>query len=231
MLRLGRNPPHIESMRASSARLNAVAILTSVALFVALEALAMCLYPGGTWWDAHARGHRFWQNFLCDVEWRVALNGTPNPVGSRLALAAMATLALGLGPFWFATARLIAGGGRTSLAGAVRLSGIASITAVLAVISMPSDAFGDVHGAVVIVASLCGFLAASLAIGGLASTQQVAPAVLGVATMAAAVFDFILYASHFLRHAQDTPLTPAAEKVALGLLLSWMVAVARSEAS
>ncbi len=213
-------------MRASFARLNAVAILAGVAAFVALEAMAMSLYPGGTWWDAHARGHRFWRNFLCDLEWRVALNGRPNPVGSKLAFAAMAALALGLGPFWFAAARAISSGGERTLARAVRASGAVSVGGILVVISMPSDAFGAVHGVAVIAASLLGFVAATLAIVGFIRARRRHAACLGVATMVAAVIDLTLYASHFVTRTQDTPLTPGVEKVALGLLLAWMVSVA-----
>jgi hypothetical protein len=213
-------------MRGSFARLNAVAILASVVLFVVLEAAAMRLYPGGTWWDSHALGHRFWQNFLCDVEWRVALNGTPNPLGSKLAFAAMATLALGLGPFWFAAARTSANGGSRRVGAAVRVSGVVSVAAVLAVISMPSDAFGDVHGAVVIAAGLLGFVASTLAVVGLARARRAVAASLGAATLTAATVDLVLYASHFAAHIPDSPVTPALEKVALGLLLAWMLAVA-----
>jgi hypothetical protein len=213
-------------MRAPFARLNAVAILASVALFIALEGAAMWLYPGGTWWDSRAAGARFWENFLCDLEWRVALDGAPNPLGSRLAVAAMATLAVGLGAFWFAAAGVIAEGGGGRLARAVRVGGVLSMAAVLVVISMPSETFGDLHGAVVIGASLSGFVAATLAIVGLGRAGRGACASLGATTTAVAVFDLALYASHFITHTRDTPLTPAAEKVALGLLLAWMVTVA-----
>jgi hypothetical protein len=218
-------------MRVPFARLNAVAILLSVALFLALEAAAMRLYPGGTWWDSHAVGHRFWENFLCDLEWRVALDGSPNPIGSRLAFAAMATLAAGVGFFWFAVACILAASGRDRIARFVRIAGVASVLGILVVISMPSDAFGALHGVVVICASLLGFAATTLAILGLRLAGRRALAALGGATMAAAVLDFGLYASHFAAHTQDSVLTPAVEKVALGALLAWMVAVARSVAS
>jgi hypothetical protein len=58
------------------------AVLATLALFVVLEGAAMILYPGGTCWDPAAHGHRFWENFLCDLEWSVARNGMPNPTGS-----------------------------------------------------------------------------------------------------------------------------------------------------
>ena len=92
-------------------------LVVCVGAFVALIVPAMALYPGGTWWEPHAAGHRFWTNFLCDLEWRTALNGTPNPVGARLAEGAMLSLVLAFVPFWPVAARLFAA--RARLAAAV----------------------------------------------------------------------------------------------------------------
>src|ERR1019366_7112935 len=94
-----------------SGHLKSVAILCGVAAFAALETAAMALYPGGTWWNPAARGHRFWQNYLCDLEWRVALNGQTNHWGSRLAQAAMLVLVLTLAPFWLPPPRGLPGAG------------------------------------------------------------------------------------------------------------------------
>jgi hypothetical protein len=83
----------------------------------------------------------------------------------------------------------------------------------------------------VIAASLLGFAATTVAVLGLGLAGRRGLAALGSATMATSVFDFVLYASHFATHLPDSPLTPAVEKVALGALLAWMVAGARSIAS
>jgi hypothetical protein len=216
-------------MRALSARLNSVAIVSAVVGFGGLEAAAMCLYPGGTWWDATARGHRFWENFLCDLEWRVALNGEPNPWGSQLARAAMLLLLSGLVPFWLAVPRLLGGAsGR-----AVRALGLGSAAATVAVVLMPSDRFGALHGVMVLVAGVPGLAAVALAVRGMAQGEP-RPRIsawVGAAMLAAALVDFVLYASHLVGHTNGTPLGPALQKVALLLLLAWMVAVAARSAS
>jgi hypothetical protein len=213
-------------MRAISARLNSVAIAGAVVAFGGLEAAAMRAYPGGTWWDPTSRGHRFWENFLCDLEWRVALNGEPNP-GAPFARAAMLLLLLGLLPFWVAVPRLIRGTFERSRF-AVTALGLVSTAATVAVVLMPSDRFGALHGALVLVAGVPGLTAAALAVRGLAlgEPHPRVTAWLGGAVLAAAFVDFVLYASHFATHTNGTPLGAALQKVALVLLLAWMLAVA-----
>jgi hypothetical protein len=214
-------------MRASPARLNSVAIVGLVAAFSGLEAMAMHVYPGGTWWDTTATAHRFWENFLCDLEWRVALNGAPNPLGAALAKAAMLLLVLALVPFWLAVPRVFRGASAGERA-AVTAPGLVSAVATVAVVLMPSDRFGALHGAMVIVAGVPGLAAAAMAVRGLA-LREPRPRVaawLGGAMLAAAFVDFALYVSHFATHTNGTPLGPALQKVALLLLLAWMVVVA-----
>jgi len=213
-------------MNTLSARLNAVAIFGSVAGFAGLEFAAMSLYPGGTWWDATTRGHRFWENFLCDLEWRVALNGTPNPLGSQLATAAMLVLLAGLAAFWLAVPRLFVGRAPFG-AVAVRPLGLISVGSTVAVVFMPSERFGALHGAMVIASCLPGLTASALAVHGLVASEP-RPRVAGwtgASMLAFALVDFALYASHFLAHREGTALVPALEKVALILLLAWMVLV------
>jgi hypothetical protein len=211
----------------SPVRFRLAAILASVAGFVVLETIAMSLYPGGTWWDAKAHGHRFWQNFLCDLEWRVALNGVPNPVGSRLAEAAMLLLVVGLAPFWLDVPCLFAARQRGSGA-AVRGLGLTSVAATLAVVFMPSERFGALHGLMVIVAGVPGLAAAALAVRGLAlgEPRPRVGAWIGAAMLGFAMTDFVLYVSHVVGHTEGTPAVAAIQKVALFLLLMWMGIVA-----
>jgi hypothetical protein len=214
-------------MLALPARLNTVAIIGSVVAFSGLEGAAMALYPGGTWWDATTRGHRFWQNFLCDLEWRVALNGSPNLLGSRLASAAMLVLLLGLGAFWIGLPGVFPGRPPRGTS-AVTPLGLVSALATVAVVLMPSDRFGALHGVMVITAGVPGLAAAGLAVGVLARGEprpRIA-AWTGASMLAFAFVDFALYAWHFLGHTAGTPLGPTLQKVALLLLLGWMVVVA-----
>jgi len=207
-------------------RTASVAIFAGVAGFWALELPAMAFYPGGTWWDARARGHRFWQNFLCDLEWRVALDGEPNPTGSRLATAAMLVLVLSFVPLWLVLPALFPKYRRVGRA--VVALGLASALLTVATVLMPSERFGPLHGVMVIAASLPGLGAAGLSLGALALDEprpRVA-AGLGAAFWASALADLALYVHHLAAHVEGTALVVVIEKVALFLLVAWMLTVA-----
>jgi hypothetical protein len=194
------------------------ALAWSVGLFVVLEAAAMALYPGGTWWEPGARGHRFWQNFLCDLSWRVALNGQDNRVGSILSQAAMLVLVAGFVPFWW-----LAAGPR---ARAVRVLGLGSVVGTAAVTLMPSERFGSMHGVAVMVATSTGLAAAvGAAVGQLRAGDRVAGG-LGLAVLACAGIDLVLYVRTFASGGPGPLAVPALQKVALLLLLTWMGVVA-----
>jgi hypothetical protein len=214
----------------SSSRSAAHLILASVTGFIVLEVLAMRLYPGGTWWDRTTEGHRFWLNFLCDLESRVSLNGDPNTVGSRVAQAAMLLMVLGLLPFWWIVPRLFPGFPR--LGSAVRALGLASLGGIVAVVLMPSSRFGALHGAAVFVAGAPGLTAAVMAVAGLARAEarpRIA-AGLGAGMLLFAVADFVLYAHTMLCGGPGPILLPIAQKLALLLLLAWIVVVAQRAA-
>ena len=195
--------------------------------FAALELVAMRLYPGGTFWDRTTRGARFWQNFVCDLASPVALNGEPNDLGARFAQASMLLMVAGFAPFWWIVPRLFARLRRLGLA--VRSLGLASLAGIIAVTRMPSSRYGALHGVAVVVACVPGLCAAGLAVAGLA-LAEVRPriaAALGGATLAVAAVDFALYLRTMLRGGPGPIVLPVAQKVALLLLLGWMVVVAR----
>lgn len=208
-----------------------VAVVACVGAFVALIVPAMALYPGGTWWEPHATGHRFWSNFLCDLEWRTALNGTPNPVGAMLAEGAMLALVLAFVPFWPLAARLVAvpalaGRVRARLAAAVRVLGWTSVLGMVGVALMPSERFGAMHGVAVLVAGLPGLSAAVVAAAGQLLARRALPGALGAGMVLFAIVDFVLYV-HTMLHGGPGPLfLPVAQKMALLLLLAWMLVVA-----
>lgn len=203
-----------------------LAILLAIAVFVGLELVAMHLYPGGTWWDRGARGYRFWQNYICDLEWRVTLDGRPNLLGSRLAEAAMLALILGFVPFWWIVPRLF--WERRRLGRAVSVLGTVSVAGMVAVALMPSERFGVLHGVVVVVAGVPGLTAAVLATVALLRSEPRPPVVgpLGAAMLVFAVLDFLLYVRTIASGGPGPILLPAIQKVALLLLLAWMAAVA-----
>jgi hypothetical protein len=205
------------------------AILAAVAAFVWLELAAMHEYPGGTWWDRSTRGHRFWQNYLCDLEWRVALDGQSNALGARYAQAGMLLLIAGFVPFWWIAPRLFGPTrGPKTLGRVVRALGLASVAGMAAVSLMPSERFGALHGVAVVVAGVPGLSAALLAIFGLLRGEP-RPRVagfLGAAMLVFAMLDFILYVRTMALGGPGPLLLPAAQKVAVVLLLGWMSVVA-----
>jgi hypothetical protein len=207
------------------ARLNAVTIFSSVTGFSALQVWAMHLYPGGTWWDRGVIGYRFWENYVCDLEWEVALGGSPNHLGARVARAAVLVLVAGFVPFWLALPALLPARHRTG--SAVRALGMVSVAGLFAVAWMPSDRAGALHGAAVITASVPGLAATSLAVAGLlgGEPRQRVAGWTGAALLGFAAADLALYVSHLLRHVEGTPLVVVLEKIAVLLLLAWMLEV------
>jgi hypothetical protein len=207
-------------------KLLGVAVLASISGFALLEIPAMLLYPGGTWWNQKTVGYRFWQNYLCDMEWRVALDGRDNVLGAHLAQAALLTLVTGLALFWLCVAALLEP--RRGLGRAVRALGLVAVAGTVAVAFVPSERSPFLHGLAVIVSGVPGLAAAGLAAWGL-SSQGPGPRVdgwLGWAVLAVSVVDLALYAMHWFSGDNATPLLPAIQKVGLLLLLGWMARVA-----
>lgn len=185
----------------------------------------MHLYPGGTWWDRAAVGHRFWENYVCDLEWEVALGGSPNHLGARVARASVLVLVAGFVPFWLALPVLFPE--RRRIGRAVRTLGLASVAGLSAVAWMPSDRAGALHAAAVIIAAVPGMAATALAVAGLLGGEP-RPRIAGwtgATLLGFAAADLGLYVSHLLRHVEGTPLVVVLEKIAVLLLLAWMLEV------
>ena len=214
---------------ASSARLRVACatLVGSVVAFVALYAVAVVSYPGGTWLHPHAVGHRFWENFLCDVLHHQALNGSPNPVGAAAMTAAMLALTAGLGSMWWLLATLFPR--RPWLMRALRWLGLTSVVLVATVPLSPSDRFPAVHGVVTVAASSLSLLALGLALVALWRERQRHPALLalGLALALSVAWSAALYVRNQYLGAPLTLLLPASQKLAAALLLGWMLGVAR----
>lgn len=196
-------------------------VLVSAVVFVVTTAIAMALYPGGTFLDAHTVGHRFFENFFCDLFHAHGLDGRPNR-GALLAQVGMLAMLVGLWAHFMVTARTIEGGHRL----AVRVLGTVCAGAAIAVPLTPSDRFPRLHGVCVLLAAGPGVLAVVVGVVGLFRTDARIAAWLGVALAVAAAVDAGLYAFQ-MRTGAKTPLAlPALQKVAAGILLAWMVAVA-----
>ena len=198
-------------------------VVASVVAFLVLALFAMVAYPGGTSWDQAARGHQFWSNYLCDLARPTALNGHPNPVGSTLAQAAMSALALGLVPWWTLVARLVPSHRRAGLA--MRVFGSFAVVGVFAVIALPGDRFGALHGIACVVAAVPGLAAAVLAVVVLLRDRNAPRAVawIGALTAVVALVDFALYLPDVFALAPAVMAVAVLERISVGLLLVWML--------
>jgi hypothetical membrane protein len=70
---------------------------TATAVAIALAAVSIARYPGGTYRDQTVDGYSPFQNFLSDLGMTVAYNGEPNRLGSASFVASLVLLVLGLG--------------------------------------------------------------------------------------------------------------------------------------
>ncbi|MBM3130911.1 MAG: hypothetical protein FJ009_20070 [Chloroflexi bacterium] len=74
--------------------------------FVALTALAMLFYPGGTASDPTTRGYSFFMNFFSDLGRTQARNSQPNPIAAPMFFIALSGAGVVLIAFSIAFARL-----------------------------------------------------------------------------------------------------------------------------
>jgi hypothetical protein len=202
----------------------AVEIVVAVTGFLTLELAATSLYPGGTWWHPRSRGYTFWENYLCDAMQQRAINGLPNR-GAPLAALAMLLLVVGLAAMWAGVPRLFVREARGRVA---RALGLTSAIATLALVALPADRFGAWHGRAVILAGLPGLCASALTVAELLRFDAAASLAgwFGAAWLVAALVDFLPYSIHLARGTDGSTFFPATQKLALGFLLLWMLAIA-----
>lgn len=199
-----------------------VTLLITIAVFALLIQLAIQRYPGGTWFDPTAPGHDLFRNFLCDLTQPVALNGRANP-GVELAKVAMIVLDAGLLCVWLAVPAICAA---SSLARWVRGLGAVSFAGIVAVPLTPSLKLGVIHAVAVLAGAIPGIAAGVLANAMLARSTHRLLFRLGAALLAVAAIDAAIYAVHTIAGGVPPVALPALQRIALVLLLVWMVAIA-----
>lgn len=195
--------------------------------FIACQAIAMALYPGGTWFDRTSRGHHFFQNFFCDLAAPKALNGQPNP-GAIFAQIGMFAFTLGLIPFWILITHVLRQA-RARLAKVVLSLGTISSIAAALVPFVSSQRFGNLHPLLVFLAGVPGILAGGLSTYGLVKTRTGSrlPARLAVLTVILVGIDGILYAVQVATGYELHPwLLPGLQKIAAMSLVAWMITAA-----
>lgn len=228
MGRAGRYPSPVGTpgtWRRRFVRTASAIILAAVVAFLILFATAASTYPGGTWFNRATVGYRFWENFLCDLEWRTALNGLPNP-GASTMQGAMFALAAGALPLWLVVPTLFSG--KRLLGRLVRGLGVLSVVSMFATAFITSELSPFFHELAVICAGVPAALAAALATVGLARSgrRTRTHAVLGGAMLAFGLADLALYALQIAVPGTASVAIPAIQKVALFFALAWMISVA-----
>lgn len=203
-------------------RVLGILALAGVAVFLAAAALAAWLYPGGTWCEPGALGHRFWGNFVCDLLHTTSLNGRPNPgapvaeLGLYALIGSLALLFAGLPSAWPE---------RRWLGVAIRCLGLWATLGMIGVPLLPSDRYGAWHGVAVMAAGGPGFLAVALLLHGqLGDASTVRAGRIGAAALAVSVVDMALYVHHWFLRSDCSTLLPIVQRIAMGLTLAWMVA-------
>ena len=200
-------------------------MLVAAAAFVLLTGVAMARYPGGTFLDRTTVGHRFFENFFCDLFHAHGLDGRPNP-GAALAQAGMLAILVGLFAHFMVVARVVRSRG---LAWSVRVLGTVCALAAIAVPLTPSDRFPRVHSMFVLLAAVPGILAASASSVGLLLGRATLAGGLGVALCLVASADAALLLDQMRTHGPTPFALPALQKIAAIVLLGWMAATGSAD--
>ncbi|MBT3221792.1 MAG: hypothetical protein HN348_22160 [Proteobacteria bacterium] len=202
-------------------------------------AVAIALYPGGTWFDYHAVGHSFWLNFLCDLMQTEALNGEAAPVGSLFARLGTLAMFTSLAAFFVQIARLESPVSRHSRLTPGHVAAGAGVVACMfgfAIPLVPSDLFRNAHLVVVV----CAFVPSLVAVIASLVVCLRGPTVswwikgLALLTLATGALDGVLYGvgyaqayqliPHFQRWLLNHSL-PVLQRLATLALLGWVIAV------
>ncbi len=204
-----------------SRALAALSLLT-LALFVLFMALAARAYPGGTYCEPGAVGHRFWGNFFCDLTARVTRRGADNALSAAYARLAFACFSAATAPFWW-----LAGGLSSRRIGSwVRGLGLVSAGATNLIAWAPSALAPSLHVALVFIATLPGLAAALAFVAGLFARSHRLLGLLGASGVIAGASNAAGYAWAVAASAACVPWLPALQKVTALLFMAWIASVA-----
>jgi protein-S-isoprenylcysteine O-methyltransferase Ste14 len=138
-------------------------VMAACAQFVALTALAMLLYPGGTGADKAAPGYSFFTNFFSDLGRTVSHSGATNTSSMPLFVIALVLAGAGLMLFFIAFTQFFNRNWVTrvfSILGTI--FGLVAGACFIGVALTPSNISGAAHGSFVLLAFGSFFLATVL---------------------------------------------------------------------
>jgi len=199
-------------------------MLSALFAHLACSVVAIARYPGGTWCDRQTVGYSLWSNFLCDLLHEHALNGAENP-GSGPGQLGLVALVIAIATFWSAVSTLDST--RRGTSRAIRVSGGLAVALMMAVLALPSDRFGSLHGRAVMAAGAPGFLAMTLSLTALGRKPGYRVlAVVGGLALAFGMADMAWYAKAYFGGGDCVPALPLLQRVAVLLLLGFLVGLA-----
>ncbi len=205
-------------------RAAAVAQVLLLAAFFALMGTAMAHYPGGTWEEPGAIGHRIVWNYFCDLMRPVALNGTPNPVGAALAPLGLLALALALVPFFLTAPTCFPE--RPRLGRFVRVAGVVCGVGGALSVAVPSHRFGALaHGLALLLAAVPALAAGVASALGVWTARPPSAGLRAssAGTLALTAACAAIFARQLALRAETTPGLALLQKLAVLCLAAWLL--------
>jgi hypothetical protein len=195
--------------------------LVGLALFVALMLRAFELFPGGTVCEPNAVGHRFWENFYCDLTGEITRRGEINVRAAESARAGFVSFAIALAPFFWLVGGMLSGRLRV----VVRTLGPSSAVATVVLAWLPSVLSQTLHTTFVFAATIPGLVAMGAAVGGLLKSPLYALAVLGALALVLGSVNAAGYAWAIAHRTGCVPWLPAVQRLASIAMVAFMAGV------
>jgi hypothetical protein len=194
---------------------------TALAVFAVAMAVAMALYPGGSWTERESVGFSFWRNFWCDLVRSQAINGAGNGPSRAASMVAFAALSLSLWGYWRVATCPFAPPRRSRLL----VLGRTATVGLLATALLPSDAHPVVHGVVALSSGALGMTCTALCLARLTQREGrfSVRRCLGAAALLLSASNAALYVYVAYGGGPETPAQPSVQKLATLALLAWMV--------
>ena len=211
-------------MRARLRRLIQVAVVG----FVVLTGAAMWAYPGGHVFQTQAPGHHLLYNFLCDLMDPRAINGQPNLVSSTLMVSAFCVVYfLGLLPSWWCVPSLFSR--RRWVVWMVRGAGVLSLLGIFALFLSGVGSLAISHDLATFLAAIPGIVATFMVVAITVRDRLTTWwfSLSSAAMLLAATLDALLYLRVVWFEDALTPIVPALQRVAMVLILVWLLQLAR----
>jgi hypothetical protein len=199
-----------------------ILLLAALGLFLAMALASMVLYPGGTAREPLADGHRFFENYFCDLTHSPSLNGKANQLGAWLGSGAIAAFGVALFAFCSVSGAVANAFTRTMLI----VSGAFSAVGLFGIAFLSSDQFGNVHALAVALALVPGFFSAIFAIVSNVTGRFRLLAFAGSVTLLLAIADAGYYLQFLKTGGQANAMLPLLQKIAAATFVFWMMLTA-----